>query len=69
MCLTWEYDQKDDGRWIALVQQLPGLLVYGSASSDAMAKAEVLALGIIADRPGNGDSEPASIHVSLPLCG
>jgi predicted RNase H-like HicB family nuclease len=67
MNLTLEYVQEIDGRWIAEVPQLPGVLAYGSSSADAMSKAEVLALRVIADRLENGESEPISIQFSLPL--
>jgi predicted RNase H-like HicB family nuclease len=64
---TLECEQEVDGRWIAEVPELPGVLAYGSSSAAAMAKAEVLALRVIADRLENGDSEPVSIQFSLPL--
>ena len=67
MNFTLECDQEIDGRWIAEVPQLPGVLAYGSTSADAMSKAEVLALRVIADRLENGESEPISIQFSLPL--
>ena len=50
MNFTLECEQEVDGRWIAEVPKLPGVLAYGSSSADAMAKAEVLALRVIADR-------------------
>ena len=43
-------EQEGDGRWIAEIPALPGVLVYGSTNSDANAKAKVLALRVIADR-------------------
>ncbi|WP_411872155.1 type II toxin-antitoxin system HicB family antitoxin [Vulcanococcus limneticus] len=67
MNFTLECEQEIDGRWIAEVPELPGVLAYGSSSADAMAKAEVLALRVIADRLENGESEPVSIQFSLPL--
>ena len=67
MNFTLECEQEVDGRWIAEVPELPGVLAYGSSSADAMAKAEVLALRVIADRLENGESEPVSIQFSLPL--
>jgi predicted RNase H-like HicB family nuclease len=42
-------EQEEDGRWIAEIPALPGVLVYGSTNSDANAKAKVLA-GIARDR-------------------
>jgi predicted RNase H-like HicB family nuclease len=56
MDFTLECEQEDDGRWIAEVPELPGVLAYGSSSSDAMSKAEVLALRVIAERLENGES-------------
>ena len=67
MKLTLEYEQEDDGRWIAEVPELPGVLAYGDSAAEAMAKAEILALRVIADRLENGESEPVSISFSLPV--
>jgi predicted RNase H-like HicB family nuclease len=67
MNFTLECEQEVDGRWIAEVPELPGVLAYGSSCADAMSKAEVLALRVIADRLENGESEPVSIQFSLPL--
>ena len=67
MNFTLECELEDDGRWIAEVPELAGVLAYGSTAADAMSKAEVLALRVIADRLENGESEPISIQFSLPL--
>ena len=67
MNFTLECEQEVDGRWIAEVPELPGVLAYGSTYSDAMSKAEVLALRVIADQLESGESEPVSIRFSLPL--
>lgn len=67
MNLTLECEQEVDGRWIAEVPELPGVLAYGSSSADAMSKAEVLALRVIADQLESGEAEPVSIQFSLPL--
>jgi predicted RNase H-like HicB family nuclease len=45
-----EIDREDDGRWIAEVPDLPGVMVYGATRQEAIAKAEALALRVIADR-------------------
>jgi hypothetical protein len=37
-----ECEREDDGRWLAEVPQLPGVLAYGDSANDAMAKAQVL---------------------------
>lgn len=67
MTLTLECEQEVDGRWIAEVPELPGVLAYGDSAAEAMAKAEVLALRVIADRLENGESEPVSLSFSLPV--
>ena len=67
MNFTLECEQEVDGRWIAEVPELPGVLTYGDSAADAMSKAEVLALRVIADRLENRESEPMSISFSLPV--
>jgi predicted RNase H-like HicB family nuclease len=41
-----ELEQEDDGRWIAEVAELPGVMAYGRTREDALAKAEALALRV-----------------------
>ncbi|MFN5195562.1 MAG: type II toxin-antitoxin system HicB family antitoxin [Cyanobacteriota bacterium] len=67
MNFTLQCEQEVDGRWIAEVPELPGVLSYGDSAADAMSKAEILALRVIADRLENGDSKPVSISLSLPI--
>ena len=67
MNFTLGCEQEVDGRWIAEVPELPGVLSYGDSAADAMSKAEILALRVIADRLENGDSEPVCISLSLPI--
>lgn len=67
MNLTLECEQEVDGRWIAEVPELPGVLAYGESAAEAMSKAEILALRVIADRLENDASEPVSINFSLPV--
>jgi predicted RNase H-like HicB family nuclease len=62
-----ECEQEVDGRWIAEVPELPGVLSYGDSATDAISKAEILALRVIADRLENGESEPVSISLSVPI--
>lgn len=45
-----EIEQEEDGRWIAEVVDLPGVLAYGSTSEEAQAKVQALALRVLADR-------------------
>ena len=44
------FDREEDGRWIAEIESLPRVLVYGATKSEAHSKVEALALRIIADR-------------------
>ena len=50
MNLNIESEQERDGRWIAEVPQLPGVLCYGDTAESAMVKAEILALRVIAEQ-------------------
>ena len=58
LTLRIEVEQQDDGRWIAEVPELPGVMTYGSSPADAKAKVQALALRIVADRLENGDRGP-----------
>jgi len=44
------FEREEDGRWIAAIDSLPGVLVYGTSQSEAQSKIEALALLVIADR-------------------
>lgn len=48
MDLTIELEQEEDGRWIAEIINLPGVLVYGDSQEDAMARVKALALRVLA---------------------
>ena len=56
--LTIEVEREDDGRWIAEVPSLPGVLVYGESREDALARVEALALRVLADRLEHGEAVP-----------
>ncbi len=53
-----DIEQEQDGRWIAEIPDLPGVLVYGQTRQAAISKAQALALRVIADRLDNGESVP-----------
>ncbi len=67
MNFTLEHEQEADGRWLAEVPELPGVMAYGSTSLEALSKAEVLALRVIADRLENNESRPFAINISIPI--
>jgi predicted RNase H-like HicB family nuclease len=56
--LTLETERETDGRWIAEIVQLPGVLAYGDSREEAVAKAEALALRVLADRLEHGEEVP-----------
>ena len=45
-----EFEREEDGRWIAEIADLPGVLAYGTTREEAEAAVEALALRVIADR-------------------
>lgn len=47
---TIETEQEDDGRWIAEILEIPGVLVYGLTQQDAISNVQALALRVIADK-------------------
>jgi len=61
-----ECEREDDGRWLAEISAIPGVLAYGASANEAMAKAEVLALRVLAEQIEHGEAKPSSISISLP---
>ncbi len=53
-----EIEREKDGRWIAEVPDLPGVMAYGETRKKAIAKVEALALRVIADRLDHGEAIP-----------
>ncbi len=60
-----ELDREKDGRWIAEVPALPGVLAYGKTRQDALAAAQALALRVLADRLEHGEAAPEQLSVSF----
>ncbi|HUW38389.1 MAG TPA: hypothetical protein VMV91_13775 [Rhodocyclaceae bacterium] len=67
MNFSIECEEEMDGRWLAEVPQLPGVLCYGQSAEEATAKAEVLALRTMAERLEHGESKAVAISISIPL--
>jgi predicted RNase H-like HicB family nuclease len=61
--LSVELEQEEDGRWIAEISELPGVLAYGETPADARAKAQALALRVVADRLENGETGPDLLSI------
>jgi len=56
--LLIEFELEVDGRWIAEVKDLPGVLAYGQTREEALARTQALALRVLVDRLENGERIP-----------
>ena len=66
MNFTLACEREDDGRWLAEVAELPGVLAYGLSADEAMSKAEILALRVLAERLEHGEVRPMDINIAVP---
>ena len=66
MHLSIESEREEDGSWLAEVPELPGVMAYGVNRNEALAKAQVLALRVLAERieHNEGSAEPISISIA-----
>ncbi len=53
-----ETEQESDGRWLAEIQAMPGVLAYGGTREEAVSRVQALALRVLADRLENGEPVP-----------
>jgi len=53
-----EVEREEDGRWIAEIPDLPGVMVYGRSREEALSKVKALALRVLADRLEHGETVP-----------
>ncbi|MEJ7812183.1 MAG: type II toxin-antitoxin system HicB family antitoxin [Gemmatimonadaceae bacterium] len=65
MHLTVEVEREEDGRWLAEVPGLAGVLAYGGTRDEAVARAEALALRVLADGLEHGEAGPDLVSVSF----
>ena len=63
MQLSIEVEQEEDGRWLSEITELPGVLAYGQTRSEAVVRAQVLALRFLADRIEHGETLPQQVNV------
>ena len=61
--LKVETEREADGRWIAEIEALPGVLAYGQTREEAIARAQSLALRVLADRLEHGEPVPDIVQV------
>lgn len=65
MNLRIDLEQEDDGRWVAEIPDLSGVMAYGKDREQALALVQALALRVLADRLEHGEAEPDLINVSF----
>ena len=65
MNFSIESEREDDGRWIAEVIVMPGVLAYGATRQEAIGRAEALALRALAERIEHGETGPIAISISV----
>jgi predicted RNase H-like HicB family nuclease len=65
MKYTLQCEKEDDGRFLAEVPELPGVLAYGNTANQAQAKAEALALRVLADQLDHSEAKAHNINFSV----
>ena len=63
---TLECEREADGRWLAEVLELPGVMAYGASQEQAMARAEALALRVLAEQLEQGEAKALAFSIALP---
>jgi len=63
--LKVELEQEEDGRWLAEVLELPGVLAYGQDQDSAVSKVQALALRVVAERLEHGEAGPQLLSISF----
>lgn len=60
-----ETEQENDGRWLAEVLELPGVLAYGDTQQAALSRVQALALRVVAERLEHGEAGPELLSISF----
>ena len=60
-----EIEKEEDGRWIAEIPELSGVMAYGKTSAEAVGKAQALALRVLAERIEHGEEGPELLNISF----
>jgi len=60
-----EVEREDDGRWLAEVVELPGVLAYGDTEQTALSRVQALALRVVAERLEHGEAGPDLLSISF----
>lgn len=62
MQLAVEIEREQDGRFLAEIPTLPGVMAYGRTEAEAAAKVKALALRVLAERIEDGEPLPVEIE-------
>ncbi len=65
MTYTVEIDREDDGRWLAEVPVLAGVVAYGADRDEAVARVQALALRVIAEQLEHREAPAESLQISF----
>lgn len=65
LTFTIELEREDDGRWLAEIDALPGVMCYGHDRDEAMSKVQALALRVIAERLEHREAPAELLNVSF----
>ena len=65
--LKVEIEREDDGRWLAEVVELPGVLAYGDTQHEALSRVQALALRVIAERLEHGEAASELLSISFAI--
>lgn len=65
MIFRIETEQEEDGRWLAEVTELSGVMAYGTTSEQAVARVQALALRVLAERLEHGEAGPEPLSISF----
>jgi predicted RNase H-like HicB family nuclease len=63
--LKVDFEREEDGRWLAEIVDLPGVMVYGETRDQAAVRVQALALRVIADRLNHGEAAPEMLRLSF----
>jgi len=65
MAFRVEIEREDDGRWLAEVGELPGVLAYGDTREKTVSRVQALALRVLAERLEHGEAGPELLSISF----
>jgi predicted RNase H-like HicB family nuclease len=60
-----EIDREEDGRWIAEIPELPGVMVYGQTEPEAVSRVKALALRVLADKIEEAKDSPVAMTINF----